>query len=107
LIGHDGSNLSKVLYALHNEEPRLERKIIEMVRTLEPKLDLFTFTSPDPESVYLFLEDQASPKPNRFSTQSISDGTLRFLAMSYLILTQGSLDEAAGPAPLLLIEEPE
>ena len=104
LIGHDGSNLSKVLYALHNEKPRLERKIIEMVRTLEPKLDLFTFTSPDPDSVYLFLEDQAG---NRFSTQSISDGTLRFMAMSYLILTQGNLGDASGPAPLILIEEPE
>src|SRR5438445_518398 len=104
LIMHDGSNLSKVFHALHNEKPRLERKIIEMVRTLEPKLDLFTFTSPDPESVYLFLEDQSG---NRFSTQSISDGTLRFLAMSYLILTQGNLGEGSGPAPLILVEEPE
>jgi predicted ATPase len=104
LIGHDGSNLTKVLYTLHNEKPRLERKIIEMVRTLEPKLDLFTFTAPDPESVYLFLEDQSA---NRFSTQSISDGTLRFLAMAYLILTQGNLGEASGWAPLILIEEPE
>jgi predicted ATPase len=104
LIGHDGSNLSKVLYALHNEKPRLERKIIDMVRTLEPKLDLFTFSSPDPESVYLFLEDQSG---NRFSTQSISDGTLRFLAMSYLILMQGNFGDASGPASLILIEEPE
>jgi predicted ATPase len=54
--------------------------------------------------VYLFLEDQSG---NRFSTQSISDGTLRFLAMSYLILTQGNLGEGTGPAPLILIEEPE
>lgn len=104
LIGHDGSNLSKVLYALHNEKQRFERKIIEMVRTLEPKLDLFSFTSPDPESVYLFLEDQSG---NRFSTQSISDGTLRFLAMSYLILTQGNLGDTSGPTPLIIIEEPE
>jgi predicted ATPase len=104
LIGHDGSNLSKVLFTLHNEKPRIERKIIEMVRTLEPKLDLFTFTSPDPESVFLFLEDESGI---RFSTQSISDGTLRFLAMSYLILTQGNLGEASQPAPLILIEEPE
>ena len=104
LVGHDGSNLSKVIFALHNEKPRLERNIIEMVRSLEPKLDLFTFASPDPESVFLFLEDQSG---NRFSTQSISDGTLRFLAMSYLILTQGNLGKPGQPAPLILIEEPE
>jgi predicted ATPase len=103
-IEYDGSNLSKALFTLHNEKPRLERKIIEMVRSLEPKLDLFTFASPDPESVFLFLEDQSG---NRFSTQSISDGTLRYLAMSYLILAQGNSGDAGQPAPLILIEEPE
>ena len=104
LIRHDGANLGKVMHTLHNEQLRLERKIIEMVRTLEPKLDFFSFPSPDPESVFLFLEDQ---NKHRFSTQSISDGTLRFLALSYLILTQGNLGEAGQPAPLILIEEPE
>lgn len=104
VIHHDGSNLSKVLFTLHNEKPRLERKLLDMVRTVEPKLDLFTFSSPDPESVYLFLEDDAG---NRFSTQSISDGTLRFLALSYLILTTAEYGGELSISPLISIEEPE
>lgn len=104
VLQYDGGNLSKVLFTLHNEKPRLERKIIESVRELEPKLDLFTFVSPDPEHVYLFLEDQDG---NRFSTQSISDGTLRFLAMAYLIWSAACCAEPNEPCPLLIVEEPE
>jgi predicted ATPase len=104
LLGFDGANLSKVLFVLHNEKPRIERKLIESVQALEPKLDLFTFTAPDPGSVYLFLEDSNG---NRFGAQSISDGTLRFLAITFLILTASSSGESEGPPPILLIEEPE
>jgi len=49
------------------------------------------------------MEDQ---KGNRFGAQSISDGTLRFMAMAYLILS----GEEAGPDSLpglTIIEEPE
>lgn len=100
----DGRNLTRTFFALHNEKPRLERKIIDVVRMLEPKLDLFSYTSPDPESVYLFLEDEQG---NRFSTQSISDGTLRFMAMSYLILSASADDGNGSTARVVVIEEPE
>ncbi len=101
LILHDGGNLSKTLFNCHNEKPRTERRIIEALRALEPKLDLLSYKSPDPESVFLFLEDKDG---NRFSTQSLSDGTLRFLAMAYLI---HACAEARAPKPLVVIEEPE
>ncbi|MBN1361956.1 MAG: AAA family ATPase [Sedimentisphaerales bacterium] len=99
----DGRNMTRTYYSLHNEKPRLERRLIEIVKTLEPKLDLFTYTSPDPDSVFLFMEDS---KGNRFSAQSISDGTLRFMAMAYLVLS----GEESGPDSLpglTIIEEPE
>ncbi|HSW00091.1 MAG TPA: AAA family ATPase [Sedimentisphaerales bacterium] len=99
----DGRNLTRSLFSLHNENPRLERKLIEVTKTLETKLDLFTYTSPDPESVFLFLEDH---KGNRFSTQSMSDGTLRFLAMAYLILSGEDSNSECLPG-LTIIEEPE
>jgi predicted ATPase len=81
----------------------LEKKLIELIKTLEPRLDLFTYTSPDPDAVYLFMEDQ---KGNRFSVQSISDGTLRFMAMAYLILTGEDSNSDLLPG-LTIIEEPE
>jgi predicted ATPase len=99
----DGQNLTRTFFSLHNEKPRVERKLIDLIRTLEPRLDLLTYSSPDPEHVYLFMEDQ---KGNRFSAQSISDGTLRFMAMAYLVLS--GEDSEVGTLPrLIIIEEPE
>lgn len=99
----DGKNMSRTYYSLHNEKPRLEKKLIEVVRTLEPRLDLFTYTSPDPDSVFLFMEDSDG---HRFGVQSISDGTLRFMAMAYLILS-GEDTKQDSPPGLTIIEEPE
>ena len=99
----DGKNLTRTYFSLHNEKPRLEKKLIEIIRTLEPRLDLFTYTSPDPDAVYLFMEDQ---KGNRFGTQSISDGTLRYMAMAYLVLSGEDSNSDSLPG-LTIIEEPE
>lgn len=104
VLRQDGANLGKTLHILHNEKPREEKRLIEELRTIEPKLDLFTFQSPDPSVVYLILEDKDG---NRFSTRSISDGTLRFLAMAYLILANGAVTDPLLPPPLYIIEEPE
>ena len=101
-IAHGGGNLSKVVANLHKERPRLERKLIEVVRKLEPNLDLFSFATPTPEYVHLFLEDDIG---KRFSTQSMSDGTLRFLAMAYLILNASEPSDPNAPKPLMIIEE--
>ncbi len=99
----DGKNLTRTYFSLHNERPRMEKKLIESIRPVEPKLDLFTYSTPDPESVYLFMEDD---KGNRFSAQSMSDGTLRFMAIAYLILS-GTEPEPDSLAGLTIIEEPE
>jgi predicted ATPase len=99
-----GANLSRAIFDLHNQKPRLERKLIEALRQLEPKLDLFSFSAPDPEHVHLFCEDD---KAHRFSTRSMSDGTLRFLAIAYVVLTSAQIAENEGFAPLIIIEEPE
>jgi len=99
----DGKNMMRTYFSLHNERPRTERQLIEIIRTLEPRLDLFTYTSPDPDAVYLFMEDQ---KGNRFSAQSISDGTLRFMAMAYLVLAGEDSRPDSVPG-LTIIEEPE
>jgi predicted ATPase len=99
-----GANLSRAMFDLHNQKPRLERKLIEAFRKLEPKLDLFSFSAPDPEHVHLFAEDE---KGHRFSARSLSDGALRFLAIAYVMLAAAQQAETSGFAPLILIEEPE
>jgi predicted ATPase len=52
----------------------------------------------------MFFEDD---KDHTFSTKSISDGTLRFLAIAYIVLIGEQIASAAGFQPLTLIEEPE
>jgi predicted ATPase len=102
-LRYDGGNLTRTFFLLHNEVPYVEAKLIEIIRALEPRLNLFTYSSPDPEHVHLYMEDQ---KRNRFSTQSISDGTLRFMAMAYLLLS-GEDSKMDSLPHLTIIEEPE
>ncbi len=99
-----GGNLSSVMYTLHNANPRVEKKILDAVKDLEPHLDLLSFQAPDPEHVYMFFEDG---RGNKFGVDNVSDGTLRYLAMCYLIITgrRGVTDRAV--APVIIIEEPE
>ncbi len=102
-LRHDGANLSRTMYALHNEDPRLERRIIDRLKRIEPNVDLFSYKLPDPEHVYMFLEDD---KNHRFGARSMSDGTLRFLAMVCLIAVSERTG-GSGVEPLVMIEEPE
>lgn len=100
----DGANLASVLFNLKSSEERLYRKIVDAAKTVEPKLDLINFQSPDPEHVYMFFEDE---KGKRFSATNISEGTLRYLALCTLVIMNRRFDKAGGGAPLVLIEEPE
>jgi len=52
----------------------------------------------------MFFEDKQG---NRFGVQNVSDGTLRFLAISYLIISNRREKADPEPAPLVIIEEPE
>jgi predicted ATPase len=105
LLNPDGSNLASVLYNLNNINPRLLRKITETVRILEPKLDWINFMVPTQDQVYMFFEDD---KANRFSVTSVSNGTLRFLALIFIILSMPTKDQNwKQPSWPIVIEEPE
>ncbi|UCE61150.1 MAG: AAA family ATPase [Phycisphaerales bacterium] len=100
----DGSNLASVLNNLNSSEQRLLRKIVDAAKTVEPKLDIIVFLSPDPEHVYMFFEDE---KGKRFSATNISDGTLRYLALCTFVILNRRLAKAEGGVPLVMVEEPE
>lgn len=104
VVSWDGKGLNGALHLLHNQNPRAERKVIEALKALEPKLDFFSFYSPDPSRIFVYLEDDSR---HRFSTQGMSDGTLRFLAISYLLHQHQEMASGWGFAPLVIIEEPE
>ena len=94
-----GSNLASVLFFLKTSKERDYRRLLEITRKIEPRLDIINFWSSQ-DSVFMYFED-----PNGYSLpiSNASNGTLRFLAMSYILLMQSSLDVG----PLCVIEEPE
>lgn len=99
-LNRDGNNLASVLYRLKTSDERNYRKLLKVVREIEPKLDLINFHVVSESGVFMFFEDSDGHSLN---VGNASSGTLRFLALAYIFLIQPTPDSR----PLLMIEEPE
>jgi predicted ATPase len=100
ILNADGSNLASVVYQLKTSNERSYRKLLEVLRKVDPKIDVINFYVPSENTVFMFFEDSHG---NSLPTVSISGGTLRFLALYYILAAQPIF----GPAPLRIVEEPE
>ena len=100
LVTPDGRNLSSVLYWLKNADEREYRKLLKIIQEIEPDIDLINFFPGAENSIFMFFEDQDG---HRLSAMEASSGTLRFLALAYVLLVQSKSDLS----PLCIIEEPE
>jgi predicted ATPase len=98
-LNPDGSNLASVLFDLKNRDERHYRLLIELAQKLERRLDALNFTTVG-ERIEMELTDT---QDHRFGLKSASNGTLRFVALCYIILSNARW---AHP-PLTIIEEPE
>lgn len=104
-LNENGSNLSHVLFQLKNFDEQRYREFVQIVKEIEPRLEALNFVPPTQESVFMSLTDSQN---NRFNIWSISNGTLRFMAMAYVILISGTMAKATMlPPPIVMIEEPE
>lgn len=100
----NGQNFTQALYRLHNENPRIEKDLISLVKELEPKLELISYyMSPESGKVFPYLEDKEG---NRFSLYEESDGTVHLMALAYVIL-MARATEPSLPSRLIMVEEPE
>ena len=99
-LNRDGNNLASVLYRLKTSDERNYRKLLKVIREIEPKLDLINFHVVSESGVFMFFEDSDGHSLN---VGNASSGTLRFLALAYIFLIQPTPDSR----PLLMIEEPE
>lgn len=100
VVRSDGGNLASVLFELKSADERQYRKLMEVVRHVDPTFDIINFGRGRKNNVFMFFEDQdGHPLPAKIA----SSGTLRFLALAYVLLVQ----PRAVPSPLYLIEEPE
>jgi predicted ATPase len=100
-----GDNLASVLFMLKNISERDHRPIVELTREIEPKLDSISFM-PAQEQVFMWLSDADG---HNFTPAGISDGTLRFLGLAYVIISTARAVSNAGMSspPIVVIEEPE
>ena len=101
VLNIDGSNLSSVVYDLRNRNERAYRKLLKTLQQLEPEIEFIDYsgggTTPN---VFMFFDYKSGAKLPGWTASS---GTLRFLALSYILMFQpSSIDQ-----PLTIIEEPE
>ena len=99
-LRHDASNLPAFLYRVQQTEPRVFALIEQTIRSIAPYFKRFSLApSPlAPNQMSLVWEEQDSDM--YLDAQSLSDGTLRFIALATLLLQP-------NPPKTIVIDEPE
>lgn len=99
-LRHDASNLPAFLYRLQRTEPRAFTMIEQTIQSIAPYFKRFSLapSSLAPNQISLVWEEQDSDM--YLDAQSLSDGTLRFIALATLLLQP-------NPPETIVIDEPE
>ena len=100
VIMSDGSNLASVLFGLKTTNERAYRELLAVVRKIEPEIDLVNFNASLENHVFMYFEDKGG---HPLSVVNASSGTLRFLALAYVLMIQYRNNSSS----LCIIEEPE
>lgn len=94
----DGDNLAAFLYEIKNTHPKNYESIITAIRFAFPDFKDFIFQKTG-ENVRLLWNDRYAEHYD-FPLSALSDGTLRFIALSTLLLQP-------NPPKFIIIDEPE
>ncbi len=100
VVTPDGRNLASVLFRLKTTNERAYRELLAVVRKIEPEVDLVNFNTSLEDHVFMYFEDKSG---HPLSVANASSGTLRFLALAYILMIQ----DRNNSSPLCIIEEPE
>ena len=98
----DGSNLAAFLYYLHNKHEEAYDLIQRTVRLAAPFFDDFVLKPLALNEDKIRLEWRHRGSDAYFNASSLSDGSLRFMALATLLLQPASLRPS-----VILIDEPE
>ena len=99
-LRHDGSNLAAFLYLLREKHEHSYRTIVRTVRQVAPFFEDFAL-DPElerPDTILLRWEHKGTDA--YFDASSLSDGTLRFMALTTLLLQPNQ-------PSLIVLDEPE
>lgn len=97
----DGSNLASFLYLLQKKEPKHFRRIELMIKSIAPFFDRFDLKPNllNENKIELEWKEKGYPD-NYFNAFHLSDGTLRFICLTTLLMQ-------AHPPETIIIDEPE
>lgn len=100
-----GTNLAQMLYVLKTAKEGRYRRVLERVRCIEPQLIAINYLTGPEQNVVPQVELAGGYTA---SWASLSDGTLRALALSYLFeLASIEIRDLGLPSAVFIIEEPE
>jgi predicted ATPase len=101
VLNVDGSNLASVISNLKKRNEGAYRRLVISLQALEPDLEFINFSGGDTEpNVFMYFDHKSGANLPGWTASS---GTLRFLALAYVLTEQPILDFK----PLAMIEEPE
>ncbi len=95
-----GENLASVIHHLKTTDERRYRRILSKLQEIDRRIDLINFDVAAEGAILMLFEDS---KGNRLPARSASSGTLRYLALLYIVCGQ----RLPGISPLIVVEEPE
>ena len=93
-----GENLATFLYAIQEENPIIYHRIIKVVQTIAPYFSDFYFRISEAGTLRLLWKDKYSSMI--YGPNDLSDGTIRFIALTTLFLQP-------IPPKVIIIDEPE
>ena len=104
-LDSQGGQLAGAIFHLKNFDEMKYRKVLDHARIVEPSLEAINFLTAPEQGVMPFVATKARPQS---SWAGLSDGTLRVLAMAYVVEVRGAAPNEQWPVPgLSLFEEPE
>ena len=93
-----GDNLAAFLYGIQKNNPVVYKRIIKVIQSIAPYFSDFYFNVSPSETVRLQWTDKYSS--TTYGPTDLSDGTIRFIALTTLFLQP-------NPPKVIIIDEPE
>lgn len=98
----DASNLAAFLYRLKNNHGKSYDEIIETIRLIAPYFDDFMLEPQEGNAEQIVLKWHQKGCEDVFNASQLSDGTLRFICLTTLLLQPSELQPAT-----IIVDEPE
>ncbi len=99
-LNSDGSNLAAFLYLLQEQHPAHFKMIEKTVASIAPFFEKFDLEEDKQDPEYIDLKWLENGSDLYFNAHNLSDGTLRFIALTTLLLQP-------KPPNTIIIDEPE